>query len=416
MKPLRLVAALLVLTPARAAWAEDRLLLTWDQCLARAAAHNPVLRSASKTLEASRARYSGSWNGILPSLDLSHSYVDGSGIGDGVWQAGASASIDLFSPLSYARIRSAAAQRRQSAAGLDLSASNVLSDLHRSFAALLYAQESVQVATRIDAIWRDNAQLVRLRYNSGRESKGNDMRTEAELLQAQADLAQAKRDVRVAQQALGKALGEDQFALLVATGTLATSAAPVAPPFEQLTDAHPRVRVQKATVERAHSDVSAARSALWPTLSANYSRTLVGTTYFPSNPGWTASGVLSYPLFGGGPTAVYYDVTATKRLEEASQEDLRAVRLQVRADLETAWSAYAQALDSVRVQSAFLEASRQRRAEADIRYRSGLMSFEDWELIVIDLANFERGALRARRDANLAEAQWNLAGGQGLGS
>ena len=71
--------------------------------------------------------------------------------------------------------------------------------------------------------------------------------------------------------------------------------------------------------------------------------------------------------------------------------------------------------DQVRGQQAFLEAARQRRAESDVRYRSGLMTYEEWQLVVIDLVNFEKSFLRSEQNLLLAEAQWRFAAGQQLG-
>ena len=66
------------------------------------------------------------------------------------------------------------------------------------------------------------------------------------------------------------------------------------------------------------------------------------------------------------------------------------------------------------VQDAYLAASEQRNRESDVRYESGLMSFENWEQIVTDYVSFKRSALRARRDAVAAEAAWMSVLGRGM--
>jgi outer membrane protein len=394
--------------------------LTWADCVRRAALKNPDLLSAVRARQASRAQYLGRYNGLLPQLSLSNTYSDNAGAGDSrsrLWQAQGTASLDLIDLNQWASIRSAAASFRQSQANEFLASSTVLLSLYRAFASLLYTQEEIGVATHIRDLWRTNAEMIDLRYDSGRESKGNAMRTRAEQLQAEVSLKQAHRDIRVAQQQLGQALGEDAFSALAVTGTWKTPEVPATPPdLASLADRLPSVRAQAAAVDQAKAARSAARSALYPTLSVSYSRGVQDTSEFPtSNPSWTAAGQLSLPLFGGGPTAVYFNTASANRNLEKAQQDLRSVRKQALTAIETAWSGLAQAQDQVQVQSAFLKSAIQRKLESDVMYQAGLLSFQDWELIMTDYVNFQRSYLSAEQNLLSAEGQWIFAIGGQLG-
>ncbi len=391
--------------------------LTWKDCMRLTNLRNPNLLSARKSAEASRSQYSGSYNGILPKLSLNASLSDGSDTSPlSRWRTGGTASLNLFNLDDYASIRSASASLDQSLARYHLTSSNVLSDLHQAFAGLLFAQEQIGVARRIREVWKHNADLISLRYKSGRESKGNRMRTSAEFTQAEADVSQSVRDLRVARQTLNEVLGGENFTELTAKGALAAARLPEFPhDITPLMELHPKVIAQRAALAQAKAALLAAESPLFPTLSASYTRSFTGESFFPSNPSWTAAGVVSYPLFGEGPTATYFAMSEARQNVEKTEYDLQSTRFQVRTEMEAAWSNYAGAQDQVQVQRAFLEAARQRREESDIRYEGGLLSFNDWELIVIDYANSERSDLRARRDAVLAEARWRLALGEPLG-
>jgi len=68
-----------------------------------------------------------------------------------------------------------------------------------------------------------------------------------------------------------------------------------------------------------------------------------------------------------------------------------------------------------RVQHVQVLLARQRKEESDIRYQSGLMTFEEWTLVVQDYVNFQTSFLRAQQNLILAEAQWRFATGQQLG-
>jgi hypothetical protein len=48
-------------------------------------------------------------------------------------------------------------------------------------------------------------------------------------------------------------------------------------------------------------------------------------------------------------------------------------------------------------------------------YQSGLMSFQDWELIMTDYVNFQKSYLSAEQNLISAEGQWRFAIGQQLG-
>lgn len=428
-----LLGSLGLSSPARAEPATETpgVALTWQDCLRLAASHNPDLQSALHAMEASRAQYYGSYNGVLPHLALSNTYTNrhssgGSAFVNGQsgtissgseqWQAQGTASMDLFDPNQWATIQSAGAALRQSQANLELSSATILLNLYKSFAFLLYAQEEIGVASRIQELWNSNAQMISLRYDSGNESKGNKMRTQAELLQAQAGLSQAHRDVLVAQQQLAQALGDEHYTTLAVTGTWTAPTAPTSPPdLDAIISRVPSVRVQQAVLEQTEAAVRAAHSALWPTASLNFTKGFQGGSEFPSDPFWTFTGVLNYPLFAGGPTAAYFSVSAANRNYARASQDLISVRNQARSTLQSAWSGLAQAEDQVRVQRAFLDSAMQRKQEGDVLYQSGRMTFQDWELITTDYVNFQRSFLSAQQTLIAAQGQWRFATGEQLG-
>jgi len=145
----------------------------------------------------------------------------------------------------------------------------------------LYQQQVISVSNTILSIRATNAQMVSLRYDSGRESKGNRMEADAQLLQAQTGLAQAKRDMRAAQQELNHQLGQDRYQAVETTGTLGAAIPDGEPNFDSLVDHHPLVAESKADVESAQAAVKSAQSQAFPTLTANYTRSFSDHTFFP---------------------------------------------------------------------------------------------------------------------------------------
>jgi len=407
--------------------------LTWQDCVRIAIERNPQFLSAMRAQEASQAQYRGSYNGIFPHLSLSNTYTDSSNTSVGVladgttgtitstsknWTAQGTASLDLIDLSQWAAIQSAEASFHQSQANEQVASSNVLLNLYKNFSTLLYSQEAIDVDRNIRNLWDQNAQMISLRYDSGAESKGNAMQTQAQFLQSDVALNQSYRDLQVAQQQLAQSLGQDDFSTLVVTGTWTTTPAPKTPPdFGPILAQLPVVVAQQAVVDQAKAAIHAAHSSLYPTLSLNYSKGLEGDSEFPThNPFWTFTGLLSYPLFAGGPTATYYASAAADKNYKKALEDLRSIREQALGTLESAWSGFVQAEDQVRVQRAFLDADVQRKQEADIMYQSGLMTFQDWQVITNDYVNFQKSYLSAEQSLIAAEGQWRFATGQQLGA
>ncbi len=392
-------------------------ILTWEECVAEAARANPSLASARLSLDSSRASYHGSWNGLMPQLNLSNSVNESNSARNPSWSAGVSASISLFDMGRVASIRSASATLSAAEAALRRSSADLRSSLRQAFSSLMFSQAYVDVARSILEIRRHDCELVTLRYDSGRESKGNRMRAQAQALQAEVALASAERDLRSSRREMARQLGREGFEEFTASGTFAAAAPPAHPDdFRPLLALRPDVALSEASVRSARASRSQASSNLWPSLSANYSRSRSDSVEFPSaRTGWSAGATLSYPLFGGGPTATYFSTLSSRRGYEKAVSDLSAARQQALSDLESSWSNFADAADGVRVQDALLAAARQRNDEADIRYASGLLSFDNWEVIVSDRVTTERQSLSARRAAMDAETAWDRALGRALG-
>src|SRR5262249_41176873 len=151
---------------------------------------------------------------------------------------------------------------------------------------------------------------------------------------------------------------------------------------------------------QASVGVSQAESSLWPSLSGNYTRSRFGGAEFPSTSyGWAAGVTLSYPLFGAGPTSPWDGTKAAKSARDAAERSLISPRVARVATLESAWAAYADAVDQVRLHQALLAADRQRNDEADVEYASGLLIYANWEVIASSRISEESQMISVLRNA-----------------
>jgi outer membrane protein TolC len=388
--------------------------LTWQDCVALAALKNPTLISADYSLQSARASYLGSFNGLMPNLALSNSYASS---GEPIYTSQYTASVNLFNMSQVAGIKAAASTYTSAQASLRLASAGLRFNLRQAFATAYFADQNVDVSRRILEIQRRNAKEVLLRYKGGKEYLGNMMNAESQAVQAEASLNQALRGARTARVGLDQQLGIDDFSVVAVTGTLAAEYPPDLPSrMEDFLSNRPDVAVQQAVVLQEKAAVDSAESTLWPTLSASYSGFRTGAYELPGPAhGWDAGATLSYPIFGAGPTATYYSVKSSKRLLDKSGQDLRTVKDAAVADLENNWAAYGNAIDQQAAAEDTLDSARQRNKEAVIRYAAGLVSFDDWAVIVAAWVAAEQTAISSRLNAVVAQAAWEQSLGKALG-
>jgi outer membrane protein TolC len=388
--------------------------LTWQDCVALAALKNPTLISADYSLQSARATYLGSFNGFMPNLTLSNGYAS-SGVPNYTSQY--TASINLFNMSQVASIKAAASNYTQAHASLRLASANLRFNLRQAFATAFFADQNVEVSRKILDIQRRNASEVLLRYKGGKEYEGNMMSARSQAIQAEASLNQALRGARTARVSLDQQLGLDEFSVVAVTGTLAAEFPPDLPSrMQDFLSNRPDVAVQEAVIRQQKAAVDSAESSLWPSLGASYSGFRAGPSELPGpNRGWDAAATLSYPLFGGGPTATYYGVKSSKRALDKAEQDLRTVKDAALADLENNWAAYGNAIDQEVAAEDNLNSARQRNKEAVIRYASGLLSFDNWAVIVAAWVAAEQQAISAHLTAVVAQAAWEQSLGKALG-
>lgn len=411
------LAAGLAMTVAPGAARAETKPLTWEDCVAAAADANPDLAASRFSLESSRASFYQSFNGLMPQVTLSNSLSEANAMPLNRWSAQASASMKLWDAGQIAAIRAASASTTLAEANLRRASADLRANLRQAFSHALFAQESMKVAGRIQALRERDSEMVSLRYDSGSESKGNMLRAKAQALQARLAVVQAERDLRTARRELSQRLGREDFEEYEASGTFGAAEPPARPDdLSALLALRPEVQIAEASARQAKVSVSQAESSRWPSLTANYARARGDGVEFPSaRYSWSAGATLSYPLFGGGPTATWYATKAAQRSLDAARRSVASARVSGLTALESAWASYAGAVDQVRVQSALLEAARQRNDEADIKYASGLLSFDNWEVIVSDRVSTENQEVSALRGAMDAETAWNRALGRALG-
>jgi outer membrane protein len=417
MRPLRWCASLLVHS-LLAFTVRGAVVLTLEEAAREMAQHNPELIAAQETLNAALAREQAAYANYFPQLSASASYnrLGGERLlqspGTDVFGLGVDARQNLFEGLktqagvAFQRARVDAAQ-----ANVHRVVARITSDLKSVYSDLLYAQENRDLAQKILSRRKDNLDLVELRFEGGREHKGSFLRIRAAHRQSVFELAQAEREIAVAQTRLARVLARDLNSVVWATGTFHTEIPPLSPDFTSLTLATPDVLIAQADRRASDSALTAARGEYWPRLDATLSHTWTDQQWIPGARSWRGGVALSLPVFTGG--ATYHTVRSARSDVRRADAVAADVFSQTFLTLRSAWTDLQNARENIDVQKEFMEAANTRALISRGQYTSGLMSFDDWDLIENDLIQSHKQFLAVQRISVRAEAAWENAQGKG---
>ena len=411
--------------------AEETLL--WLDCVKEAKKNHPDLLSALEKVHQARASKEITRSAYLPQLGFDASETTTKRPSFGV----SGSSVDLVSSSSNAAAnnRSTSYQFEATAQQLlfdgfktsfdlstaerniiaqkyfyDVTSSNVRLSLRTAYVNLLTAQEYLKVTQEIEARRKQSLELVRLRYEGGREHKGSLMTSEADLAQANYDVAQAIRSIYLAQRQLTKALGRTDFILMTAAGDLEVKdAARMLPNFENIAETNPLLRQLIAQMEAAKFGLKSAYANLCPQIFASGSMGNTNTRWFPDKNQYAIGTSVTFPLFDGGNRIASID--KAKGALGQSTADERSGRNGVIYTLSNTWTQLQNAIDNVVVQLKALDAAKERAKISEAEYSIGLLLYDNWIIIENNLVTAKKSYISAQNAALVAEANWVQAKG-----
>lgn len=388
--------------------------LEWPACRTEALASHPDIRASRESVRAAEAAFKSSRATYLPGLDATADYSR-THTGSDNFSYGLSASQRLYPGLqAQPEVAQAGARLDAARAAYDQVLADVLLDLRTAFSGLLYAQESIRLAESIAARREQNVQLVKARFEAGREHKGSFLLSQAAAQQSRFELRQVRRALRVAQRSLLKAMGRQEFSPVGVRGELAAEPAPESADVLGLAEQTPAVRQAVSNQQAAQAALAIVRQKYSPELSATASASRSGGEWPPraKSGKWTGGVSVSVPLFTGGKDK--NDVLAAEADLRRLADVTESAKQQKAQELEGNLAAYSDAVERVSIQDEFLAAGQVRAEISQAQYTNGLLSFENWDIIENDLIAQQKAALAARRDAVKAESAWNKSLGKGL--
>lgn len=432
-RKLFLAIAISVCAVFSAAGAEETML--WKDCVKEAKNNHPDLVSAAEKVKQSRATKEITRSAYLPQITGEASEVTSKGATFGSSggtsqsdiQTGAAArhettSYDysvtgqqlLFDGFKTSYDLSAAERNIISSRyNYDVASSNVRLRLRTAYVNLLTAQDLLKISEEIEARRKQNLELVKLRYEGGREHKGSLLTSEADLAQATFDVNQAGRSIFLAQRQLTKELGREKFVPMKAEGDFeVVDADRDRPDFEKLCRTNPLLQQLIAQKEAAKYGVKSAKAGFYPQVFASGTLGNTNIDAFPDKNEWSVGTSLTFPFFDGGNTIA--NVAKARAVLGQAEADERSGRDGVIYTLSNTWTTLQDAIEKVGVAKKSLNAAEERAKIAEAEYSIGLLIYDNWIIIENNLVTAKRSYLSAERDALIAEANWIQAKGETL--
>ena len=387
---------------------------SWRDCVEEANKNHPDIVSARERINQSGAIEDSAASPLSPQvgLDVGITPLGESSSGTSEhYSYGLSGSQLLY---DGSKTTNQVNEARQNSASSQFSylvtSSNVRLRLHNAFVDLLKEQELLKITSDIAVRRHDSLELIRLRYEAGREHKGALLTAEANLAQAEADVLQARRSIDLAQGRLNKELGRTQFVPVQIEGNFEVSdTQPEQPDFGQLAVTTPFLLELTARKEGAAYSLLSAKADNLPKVFAKADIGRSESTWPPGNSSWSAGVTVFLPLFDGGSRRAL--VKQSESLLAQALADERSGRDSVILTLHETWVRLQDAMANVDVQRKFLESAVARARISEAQYSNGLISFDNWIIIEDTLVRAEKNFLEAQVSALIAGADWVQAKG-----
>lgn len=370
--------------------------LTWSDVKAKATAHAPSLKSARAEVDASDAAITSANADLLPSISSSIGSSKNIDTGTGDSKNSIEASIALEQSLfsfgrTRAQIDAAHSEKSASIANLRLASATLRAKIAKAWSKTLYLQELVKIGEKNVTRRAANVQIVKLRYQGGRENKGSVLRTEASKLQTQTDAAEAQANLTLSKGELSVLIGQsiDENDLL--SGDLIPE---LIDRSKSKPNEHPQVAAMVAKQRQAEASLREAKRRYLPELSLAAAAKKSASPNLPLGPPQYSAGLtVRVPIFNWATSGDVASASAKSKVAVIAAEEAKASYEQKIKQTESSLEIAQKRLE---VSQKIFEASKLQAEVSRQRYTLGLMSFQDWDSYETELMRSEADILRSK--------------------
>lgn len=397
--------------------------ITFNEAIDLAVKNNLEVQASYEAYKASEYDKKSTRSLFLPKLSASLSYEksntesirSATSLTTDGYTASLNASQNLFNGFQdAAKMKIADSSILTSEANLQETKSQISYDLKNAVANYFYAKDSLILSRDIKKRRDDNLRMVELRFENGRENKGSVLLSKAYLEQAKLDLFRAENAMNTSLTFLRRVLNlQDESDIEITNVPVVDEPTGSSPNFNALIETTPGAKRFKATLANASATLDSTKSAFFPSWDLNGSVGKTGADFFPDdNKKWTVGTSLTWAFFDGGKD--FYATNSSSLLVKAAEKRLENQNLELRRVLKESYTAFVEAINTVKVSSAFLEAAKVRADIARSKYNNGLTNFDDWDIIENDLITRQKDYTLKIRDRLIAEASWEKSQGIGV--
>jgi outer membrane protein TolC len=262
---------------------------------------------------------------------------------------------------------------------------------------------------------KQNSELVRLRYEAGRENVGSALRAEAITGQADFEVNQTERfleseALRLARESGGEFVFpvrvEDDLEKMLQGVSLAKA------DYAVLAEQTPKVMRLLKTAEAAKAAVLKAQGAVWPQVDGSYNYGYSGDRASDLKDESFLGINVTVPFFNGGKNVAA--IRKAKADYDAAERAAQGARDEAIALLAAAWVPYMDAIEYVEVRRKFLEAAKKRAEVIRAEYATGLVNFTDFDAAEQENASAEKDYVESLANVFIQQANWEKTQGATL--
>lgn len=392
-----------------------RTQLTWDNCFSQFNINNPNKKAAEFTLKSAELQHSSALSNYWPQLSLNANSILGASSQSISKPMDSTASLTLTQNLfagyaTEATVNLAKINIISNKALLQEIYSSLLNDLKVAYADLLFAQKTNKLLIDIISRRQQNFDMVKLRFNNGKENKGSVLLAEAYLKLAQFEKFQNENIIKLAQQKIKSllAIDDDDIELV---GDINSRTTTNQNNYQVIIENHPDHQQALAQQQQAEANLLNDKSTLYPNVNLQYIYNTSGENFKLDKNSWSAGINLSWSLFNGGKN--YYASQSQIELKNARDLQLIATDRTILEKLLQAKNQLLEATEKYKVDDFFLKAALVREQISRSKYNNGLSNFDDWDQMEADLIAREKNLLKSEHDKIISEAAWIKAQGKG---
>ncbi len=283
----------------------------------------------------------------------------------------------------------------------------VSQELKQIYAETFFAQVNYTLAVSIFKRREENLRSVQLQYEVGREDKGSFLLSKSNTELAKLDILRAEHDSEISQENFKRYLGLISDELIVLKDNIQIEAAKAEPNFKEIVKNHDQILKAQNDESIAKYNISISKAQFVPSLDLSASYGYSGTTFFPEQNTWSAGLSLTVPLFNGLKDYSSYQSNSYKL--KSSSAVLENLKMSLLKDLKLAYFSYVEAVQEESVNQTLNEATLLRGEIARRKYKNGLLSFENWDIIETDLIQNQKKSLISQRNHIIRQSLWERA-------